>query len=710
MRRAARGGLRAVRPRDEEKEAPAGDDLSERLARAESQAREWERRFRQHDAHLAVLERERQKLSAIVNHADAAFLVFDASFRLVWANSLFSQRYGGGEVEPKDREAVAPLRIAPAIGSECSVVLGGAEHSATCPVHRAFASGNVAHSEMKFLVGGRERDIYATAMPIRSTSGAVEEALVMLQDVSDLEVLRRSQADLRASEERFRSIFENTSAGMAAVGLDGTLLQVNPAFCRFLGMEESELSGRDLADITHPDDRLSARRLFASDPGAAPTASLTEMRYIRKDGSTAWGLTSATRLRDAAGRPSCAVALVQDVEERKQTEEALRRSEEQLRQSQKIEAIGRLAGGVAHDFNNLLTVITGRCALLLRRPEGAGPVRSEIEVIRDTAERAATLTRQLLAFSRKQMLVPRVVDVNTIVAEMEPMLRRLIGEDLRLASSLRPDLGRVRVDPGQLEQIIMNLAINARDAMPHGGRLTIDTDNEILTADSHFNDVQVVPGRYVLLAVTDTGIGMDAATRARIFEPFFTTKAPGTGTGLGLSTVYGIVKQSGGYIFVESEPNQGAIFKIYLPRVDGSAEQDQTSAPDDIAPRGTGTILLVEDEEVVRNLTREILEHVGYTVLSASGAAEARALCQSHDGPIQLLLADVVMPEMGGRELAMALAPLRPEMRVLYMSGYTDNAAILHGVAESGSAFLQKPFTPAGLAHKVREVLDGRPA
>jgi CheY-like chemotaxis protein len=256
----------------------------------------------------------------------------------------------------------------------------------------------------------------------------------------------------------------------------------------------------------------------------------------------------------------------------------------------------------------------------------------------------------------------------------------------------------------------MNLAINARDAMPHGGRLTIDTDNVILTADSHFNDVQVVPGRYVMLAVTDTGIGMDGATKARIYESFFTTKAPGTGTGLGLSTVYGIVKQSGGYIFVESEPNQGATFKIYLPRVDGSAEHGGASVPEDSAPRGTGTILLVEDEEVVRNLTREILEHVGYTVLSASGAAEALELCRSHEGPIQLLLTDVVMPEMGGRELALALAPQRPEMRVLYMSGYTDNAAILNGVAESGSAFLQKPFTPAGLAHKVREVLDGRPA
>jgi PAS domain S-box-containing protein len=562
---------------------------------------------------------------------------------------------------------------------------------------------------MKLVVGGRERDIYATAMPIRGATGTIEESLVMLQDVSDLEVLRRSQAELRASEERFRSIFENASAGMAAVGTDGTLLQVNRAFCRFLGRDESDLAGRDLTDITHPDDRPPALRLFA-DPGAAPTAALLELRYIRKDGSTAWGLTSATRLLDSSGRPSYAVALVQDVEERKQAEEALRRSEEQLRQSQKIEAIGRLAGGVAHDFNNLLTVITGRCALLLRRPEGTGPVRREIEVIRDTADRAATLTRQLLAFSRKQVLMPRVVDLNTIVSEMDPMLRRLIGEDLRLVSSLRPDLDRVRVDPSQMEQIIMNLAVNARDAMPGGGRLTIETDNVSLTADSHFNDVQVVPGRYVQLAVSDTGIGMDAATRARIFEPFFTTKAPGTGTGLGLSTVYGIVKQSGGYIFVDSEPGQGAIFKIYLPRAEGTAERGPAGTTEDSAPRGTGTVLLVEDEEVVRNLAREILEQVGYVVLAASGAAEARALCRAHAGPIHLLLTDVVMPETNGRDLANELSPLRPEMRVLFMSGYTDNAAVLHGVVGTGSAFLQKPFTPAGLAYKVREVLDARPA
>ena len=699
MRRPERGGLRVAQPAGEgDREGATDDDLRQRLARAERQVEEWERRFLQQDAHLTVLERERQKLSAIVNHADAGFLVFDASFRLLWANSVFSERYAAGGSG------------ATAVGTECRVVLGGREHCDECPVHQAVRSGRVAHSEMKLAVGGRERHIYATAMPIRGPSGSIEETLVMLQDVSDLEILRRSQDDLRASEERFRSIFENASAGMAAVGPDGTLLQVNPAFCRFLGMDEADLAERDMAEITHPDDRPAALRLFAADPDTGRAPALLEMRYIRKDGSTAWGLTSATRLRDASGRPSYAVALVQDVEERKQTEEALRRSEEQLRQSQRIEAIGRLAGGVAHDFNNLLTVITGRCALLLRRPGEDGLVRREIEVIKDTADRAATLTRQLLAFSRKQVLMPRVVDLNTIVGEMDPMLRRLIGEDLRLVSSLRPDLGQVRVDPSQMEQIIMNLAVNARDAMPGGGRVTIETDNVSLAADSHFSDVQVVPGRYVLLAVSDTGIGMEAATRARIFEPFFTTKAPGTGTGLGLSTVYGIVKQSGGYIFVYSEPGQGATFKIYLPRVDGTAEKRPAGDSEDSAPRGTGTILLVEDEEVVRNLTREILEQVGYTVLAASGAAEARALCEAHTGPIHLLLTDVVMPETGGRELSVALAPLRPGMRVLFMSGYTDNAAVLHGVVESGSAFLQKPFTPAGLAHKVREVLDGRPA
>ncbi len=659
--------------------------------------------------HLHLLERERQKLSAVVNHADAGFVAFDGDLRLVWSNAVFGNRYGApaGAAVPQASPA-APA--APAAGTECHRVLCGQDRPCDdCPAAQAFAAGRVAHREMKLSLAGHVRHIYATAMPIRSPDGTIEESLVMLQDVSDLDVLRRSQEALRVSESRFRSIFENASTGMSTVAPDGTLLQVNRAFCRFVGRTPEELTGASMLDITHPDDRSATALLLKPGTGEDEVPATVEKRYLRKDGTVVWGLTSATWLRDERGRPDCAVTLVQDVDERKRTEELLQSSEDKLRQSQKMEAIGRLAGGVAHDFNNLLTVITGRCDLLLRRQDQSAHALREVEVIRDTADRAAALTRQLLAFSRKQVLKPRVIDLNAIIADMESMLHRLIGEDVRLISSLRPDLGMTRVDPSQMEQIIMNLAINARDAMPDGGRLTIETDNVVLGTDSIVRDVHTLPGSYVLMAVSDTGTGMDAPTRGRIFEPFFTTKGPGKGTGLGLSTVYGIVKQSGGYIFVYSEPDMGATFKIYLPRVDGATESAGAGSSES-TPRGTGTILLVEDEGVVRDLAKEILEQGGYTVLAAGGAAEAHALCAAHKGPIDLLLTDVVMPETGGRALAAALTRDRPGMRVLYMSGYSDEAVVLHGVLEAGTAFLQKPFTPEGLARKVRETLDGRTA
>jgi two-component system, cell cycle sensor histidine kinase and response regulator CckA len=385
-----------------------------------------------------------------------------------------------------------------------------------------------------------------------------------------------------------------------------------------------------------------------------------------------------------------------------------RKLEDQLRQSQKMEAVGQLAGGIAHDFNNLLTVISGYSDMLLGDSQHDDHSRSLLEEIRHAGERAAALTRQLLVFSRKDVHEPRVVDLNETVQSVEKMLRRLIGEDIRLTAVLAPNLGHVKVDPGQIEQVIMNLAVNARDAMPTGGLLTIETANVDLSegyADAH---PEVWAGRYVLLAVSDNGSGMDEATKTRIFEPFFTTKGVGKGTGLGLAVVHGIVKASGGHVAVYSEPGHGTTFKIYLPAIDSLRTGGISHPGIDATPKGAETVLLVEDDDGVRRLIAQTLRGAGYTVLEANHGGEAVRLAERYDGPVHLLVSDVVMPEMGGRVLAERLAAARPGMKVLFVSGYTDDAVVRHGVLEAEMAFLQKPFTPGLLVRKVRNVLDHR--
>jgi nitrogen-specific signal transduction histidine kinase/ActR/RegA family two-component response regulator len=384
-----------------------------------------------------------------------------------------------------------------------------------------------------------------------------------------------------------------------------------------------------------------------------------------------------------------------------------RRLEEQLRQVEEMEAIGRLSGGVAHDFNNVLTAITGCSDFLLSELDPDDPKRGEVEEIKQAADRAAALTQQLLAFSRRQLLQLQVLDLNSVVASTEKMLRRLIGEDVELAAILSPSIGRVKADPRRVEQVIMNLAVNARDAMPEGGKLTLETADVSLGADYARQHVDVLPGRYVMLAVSDTGVGMDEEIRAHLFEPFFTTKEDGKGTGLGLATVYGIVKQSSGHISVYSEPGQGTTFKIYLPRTDEAAEPiPRATVPAEIAS-GSETILLVEDDDLVRKVARRVLARNGYSVLEARDGEEVNRICQRHEGPVHLLLTDVVLPGgMSGREVAVQLVECHPEAKVLYMSGYTDDAIVRHGVLEPGIAFLPKPFTPAVLSDKVRRVLD----
>jgi len=401
------------------------------------------------------------------------------------------------------------------------------------------------------------------------------------------------------------------------------------------------------------------------------------------------------------------IHVVRDITERKQGEEALRKTNEMLRQSQKMEAVGQLAGGVAHDFNNLLTVIGGYSDMLVRRLPPGSPHRRDAEEIGKASTRASSLTRQLLAFSRKQVIAPRVADLNEVVAGMEKMLRRLIGEDIDLVTVLRPDLSNVRVDTGQVEQVLLNLAVNARDAMPGGGKLLIETENRRIDKGMVARLGFGAPGEYVTLSVRDTGSGMDAETLSRVFEPFFTTKETGKGTGLGLATVYGIVKQSDGYITVDSRPGEGSTFLVYFPRCDVRSDSGlEEKASKDIEGGGGETILLVEDDEMVREYIRAALSSGGYALLEAANGEEAVELLQGSDRRIDLMITDVIMPKMGGKELNDWLAGNRPEVKVLFVSGYVDNELIRRQRFERGEAYLQKPFTPEALLRTVRKMFD----
>jgi len=506
---------------------------------------------------------------------------------------------------------------------------------------------------------------------------------------------KRAEARIRESEARLRVLVEQLPAVLWTVDKDLRFTSCVGAGLARLGLTPNEVNGVSLFEYFDTSDQTflpiaSHRRAVAGEP--------VTFHVEWKDGSYACHVEP---LRDASGEVQGAICMSLDVTDRKQLEE-------QLRQAQKMEAVGRLAGGIAHDFNNLLMVIQGYADLLLDRLPAGDPLRRNAEQIQMAGQRATSLTRQLLAFSRKQMLAPKILNVHSVVSDMEKILRRLIGEDIQLETSSTADLWLVKADRSQIEQVIMNLAVNARDAMPQGGRLTIETANvEFDSAFSH-HSVALAPGKYVMLAVTDDGCGMDAKTQAHIFEPFFTTKEKGKGTGLGLATVYGIVKQSGGYVWVYSEPGRGTSFKIYLPKIEEQSfepAKDRRPSPDGVV-RGSETVLLVEDEEGVRQLAREYLESSGYTVIEAEDGHTAMELANMHTGPIHLLMTDVVMPGISGRELAERVEQMRPGIKVLYMSGYTDQAVVHQGILEDDAVLLQKPFTLATLAGKLREILS----
>jgi two-component system, cell cycle sensor histidine kinase and response regulator CckA len=498
------------------------------------------------------------------------------------------------------------------------------------------------------------------------------------------------------SEARYRSLVQSSAYGIYRSSLEGKFLDVNPALIAMLGYESAEevlrldpqrdvfLNGEEQARLIE-----EFRRTGRMDG--------IEVRWKRKNGSAITVRVSGKAVI-SGDEAELMEAIAEDVTER-------RALEEQFRQAQKMEAVGRLAGGVAHDFNNLLMVISGYAEVILESMDPEHPLHGKARAIQQASDRATTLTRQLLAFSRKQLLELKVVDVNAIIEDMERLLRPLIGENIELVTTLAAGAGHTRADAGQLEQVLMNLVVNAKDAMPDGGRIAIKTEN-ITLDDSHRGDKTFIRlGDYVMISVADNGLGMNKETQSRIFEPFFTTKEKGKGTGLGLSTVYGIVKQSGGYLMVQSEPGCGTTFTMYLPRVDEAAESRNVAAAGRVPAGGSETVLLVEDEESVRQLVRETLESKGYRVLEADNGEAGLAVAAQCQEQIDLVITDVVMPELGGRELAQRLVKQRPHIKVLYLSGYTEDAIANEGTIESGKAFLQKPFTLQSLARKVREVL-----
>lgn len=513
------------------------------------------------------------------------------------------------------------------------------------------------------------------------------------------------------NQDFHRELTAALDEGVAALSMEGTLLYGNPRFAALLQVPADLLPGACMRSFFMPEDQDFLDALLA-DKGNATFKR--ETRLLRGDGSVVAVFLSARRARIGKERLVCLAAV--DLTEMRRSETVSRISEEQLRQSQKMEAVGRLASGVAHDFNNFLTAINGFSAFLLDMVEEGSPLRSGLLEISRAGERAASLTKQLLTFGRKQTLAPQVVDVNEVVTEMHRMLRRLIGEDVDLVLNLDPKVGSVLFNPGQIEQIILNLSLNARDAMPKGGRLVVETLNVELdetfreaAPPGNSGDADAKPGGpFLLLRFTDNGTGMDPDVRDRLFEPFFTTKKPGRGTGLGLSTVYGIVKQCGGHVGIESERGRGTVFRVYLPRTD-QKQKALRQIPGSQWPepyRGTETILVVEDEYPVRKLTRHLLAGNGYLVLEASDGMEALALIRAYPGTIHLLLTDVVMPNLNGSRLAEEVVLLRPGIRVLYMSGYTGDTVVRCGIREGEHGFLSKPFTPLALGQKVRESLD----
>ncbi|HEX4337162.1 MAG TPA: response regulator [Polyangiaceae bacterium] len=644
------------------------------------------------------LAAERQLLHDLMDNIPDGIYFKDLDLRFRRANRAFATMIGasapGAVVRQHLEEVAAAAGHADASDAEeRRVVSGGAP---VLDVVRAYERNGVTHW------------LSETKAPVRDANGRVVGLVGIARDVTERvatqEALRQSEEQLRKQTRVLNSILEGMGDGVIAVDRAGQALLFNRRAQQILGVPAQTKPRADWTEaygVHHKDGghRISGAedpllRAMQGDP-----VPLMEVGVDNENVSAITVAVTTTSLVDDENRIAGGIALLRDVTQQ-------RNLEHQLLQSQKMEAVGRLAAGVAHDFNNLLAVIICYGELTMESLEPESPYRNDLRELIAAGERAAGLTRQLLAFSRRRVIQAKVLQLNEVVSDVEKMLRRIIGEDVGLVTRLTPTLGMVHADPGQIEQIIVNLVVNARDAMPSGGKLTIETRNVTLSDDQAGSSFRAAAGDFVMLAVTDTGMGMDAQTRARIFEPFFTTKDVGKGTGLGLSTVHGIVEQSGGHIWVYSEPGQGTTFKVYFPQVEDDGARRQSRAEHSPLPTGTETILLVEDDDAVRRVALRILRGCGYNVLEARRAADARRICREMGPAIDLLLTDVVMPETSGFELAAELSNEFPKMRVLHMSGYPDAAVVHDGLLAEGTPYVEKPFSPASLAEKVRTTLE----
>ena len=627
---------------------------------------------------------------AVFEEAPIGMALMDMGGFLVRTNHVFQQMLG--YAEPELRGAIFSAMTHPEdLGSDWELF-------------GDLVAGDISHYQVlkRYLRrdGGIVWGLLSVAL-VRTSDGQPSYAIQMVENVTER---REAEEALRMREREFRSLVEHGRDVISVLEPDGDIRFTSPAVERVLGYGRTELAGTYLGEVVHPDDVPGMLEMFERAINTPGRPRMSELRVRHRDGSWRTLETVGTSLIDDPAVRGIVVNS-RDVTERREAEAALRRSEQQLLQVQKMEAVGRLAGGVAHDFNNLLTAIRGNAELLLADLPPDSVSREDVEEIRRAADRAAALTRQLLAFSRRQVLQPRMLDLNQSVGEMERMMRRLLGEDVELVTRLAPGLRRVRADPAQVEQVILNLAVNARDAMPGGGVLMVSTSNMDLGEELRRRFAYVVPGQYVLLEVGDTGYGMDARTLEMAFEPFFTTKPTGKGTGLGLSMVYGIVKQSGGYVWIDSEPGRGTRVRVYLPVATGADDPEEVVVPVPRA-RGRGTVLLVEDEETVRRIAERVLTRGGYTVLTAGEGAEAVALSRQHSGVIQVLVTDLVMPRMNGSDLAQRLMAERPGLRVLFISGYDRDAARSQGPMETGTDFIEKPFSPELLLERVGRLME----
>ncbi len=626
---------------------------------------------------LAQVRLREQRLRALIENAGDPIVIVDSTMKTLYTSPA-TERVTGfkpGEMRGHDLASVHPDDI-PLAQNLMKLILE--------------SPGKPVRSEIRI----RHRDGRWLHLETISTNlvdnPAVGGIVVNLRDVTE-------QKRTHESEARLAAIVESSDDAFIGTDIDGHILSWNPGAERLYGYVQSEVMGKKTEFMTAPGEPIDVNAIFHETTTAGVTAHF-EITRLRKDGRRVLVSVSVSPIRDKDGKIIGAAGISRDVTEH-------RRLEDEFRQAQKMEAIGRLAGGIAHDFNNILTAISANAELAMEDLTPDHPVREDLAEIRRAGTRAAALTRQLLAFSRKQVLQPQTINLNKIVLSVEEMLRRVIGEDVTLVPELIPNLAFVRADPTQLEQVLMNLAVNARDAMPQGGRLTISTQNVECTDEIRPEDLAAGP--YVMLEVADTGVGMDEKTRARIFEPFFTTKEPGKGTGLGLSTVYGIVRQSGGFITLDSERDKGTSFKLYLPRAeDDGGKQGIVSGEHSQVKGGTETLLLVEDEASVRTPLKRALERLGYNVLTASNGIEAMGIARTSEIKIHMLVSDVVMPGMGGRELADNLRTLNPTLPVLFMSGHSDEAVASHGTLAVGASFIAKPFAIQTMVRRIREILD----